>query len=163
VGIVFVALAAAGVFDGGSDASPGDGEQAETAALCIEGAEDCEDTVTAPAGGGDEVADATPPDDGDPDQPVSNDNSGTDEGEALAIEAAFAELEAMGGPPATEVDVSSVESVTWNDACLGVETPGIACAQVITPGYIVWLDSGVLAFEFHTDTSGHAVLANHPR
>lgn len=163
VGIVFVALAVAGVFDGGSDAGPGDGEQAETAALCIEGAEDCEDTATVPAGGGDDAADATPPDDGDPNLPVSNDNSDMDEGEALAIEAAFAELEAIGGPPAAEVDVSSVESVTWNDACLGVETPGIACAQVITPGYIVWLDNGVLTFEFHTDTSGHAVLANLPR
>ena len=35
IGVV-VALAVAGVFDGGSGDSPGDGEQADTAALCIE-------------------------------------------------------------------------------------------------------------------------------
>ena len=78
---------------------------------------------------------------------------------ALAIEAAFAELEAMGGPPAAEVEVSGIESVTWNDGCLGVETPGIACIQVITPGYTVFLSGAGGDYEFHTDTMGNAVFA----
>jgi len=157
---VVAALAVAGVFDGGSGDSPGDGEQADTAALCVEGAEDCEDTIVVPGGDeGDDVTDAPPPNDIDP--PISDDIGDTDDGQALAIEAAFAALEALDGPPASEFfDVIEVRAVDWPNACLGVETPGIACAQVITPGYVVRLDTGFLAYEFHTDTSGHAVVAD---
>ncbi len=159
---VVAALAVAGVFDSGSGTGPGDGEQADTAALCIEGAEDCEDTVVIPVDGDedDDDADAPPTGDDEPDRPISGDAGDTDEGEALAIEAAFAALEALDGPPASEFDVLEVRAVDWPSACLGVETPGIACAQVITPGYVVILDTGLLAYEFHTDASGHAVLAD---
>ena len=178
VAIVFASLAVAGVFDGSSDAAPGDGDQAETAALCVEGVEDCDDTSAIPDGGGD-VADELPPGDVasgtciegtvNCEDTVTNDNPGDpisghdpitrDDAQALAIEAAFAELETMGGPPAAELDVTGVESVTWNNACLGVETPGIACAEVITPGFIVFLSGNSGDYEFHTDTNGHAVLA----
>ncbi len=177
IGVV-VALALAGVFDSGSDAGPGNGEQADTAALCVEGTEDCDDTVAIPVDGDEDASDAPPPGDGaagtcpagtpdcndtpgdgGPGLPLSDDIGETDEGEALAIEAAFAEVEAMGGPPASEFGAIDVRATDWPNACLGVDTPGIACAQVITPGYIVLLDNGVLGFEFHTDTNGHAVLA----
>ncbi len=179
---VVVALAVAGVFDSGSPAGPGDGEGADSAALCVEGAEDCEDTVVPPGDDGDELTDAPPPDGsgsgsgtclvgtpdcndtpGDGDLPIFGDDGDTDDGEALAIEAAFAELATMGGPPASEFDEIEVRAVDWPDACLGVDTPGIACAQVITPGYVVLFDNGILAYEFHTDTNGNAVLANNPR
>ena len=150
IGVV-VALAVAGIFDSDSAAGPGDGGQAESAALCVEGVEDCQDTVVVPVG--DEDDDVAG-------EPLTDDVGDTDEGEALAIEAAFAELQAMGGPPASEFDVIEVRAVHWPNACLGVETPGIACAQVITPGYVVVLDNGLLAFEFHTDARGHAVLAD---
>lgn len=158
IGIV-VALVVAGVFDSDSGAGPADGEQAKTAALCVDGAEDCEDTVVIPVTDEGEVSD----DAGEPAPPPSDDVGGPDEGEALAIEAAFAELEAMGGPPSNEVEVSGVEAVTWSDACLGIQTPGIACAQVITPGYVVYLDAGHGPYTFHTDTNGNAVLAGLPR
>lgn len=176
--VVLGALTLGGAFD--SDAAPGDGEGADTAALCVEGFEDCQDMIVNTDDGGDEgEGDAPPandlgdasstclvgtadcndtPGDDDPDLPLSDDGDDPD-GQALAIEAAFAQLEVMGGPPSSEVDVSGVESVTWSDACLGIETPGIACAQVITPGYIVVLDTGILAYTFHTDANGHAVLA----
>ncbi len=158
---VVVALAVAGVFDSDSSDGPGDGEQADSAALCIEGAEDCEDTIVIPVDGDEDVTDAPPPSDSD--LPISGDAGDTDEGEALAIEAAFAALEALDGPPVSDLDVIEVRAVDWPNACLGVDTPGIACAQVITPGYVVLLDNGVLAFEFHTDTNGNAILANNPR
>jgi hypothetical protein len=147
---VVAALAVAGVFDSDSAAGPGDGEQADTAALCVEGVEDCEDTVVVPG-------------DGESDLPISDDIGDTDDGKALAIEAAFAELESMEGPPPGEFDVIEVRAVDWPNACLGVDTPGIACAQVITPGYVVWLDNGLLAYEFHADTNGNVILANLPR
>ncbi len=157
VGVIAV-LAVAGVFDSGSSDGPGDGEQADSAALCIEGAEDCEDTIVIPDDGDEDGDDAPPPDDND--LPISDDADDTDDGEALAIEAAFAELEAIAGPLlAGEADVTEVRAVDWPNACLGVETPGLACAQVITPGYVIVLDNGLLGFQFHTDTNGNAILA----
>ncbi len=159
---VVAALAVAGVFDSDSAAGPGDGEQADTAALCVEGAEDCEDTVLIPVESDEDVADEPPPSDDEPDIPLSDDVGDTNEGEALAIEAAFAELEAIAGPIlASEFDVIEVRAVDWNDACLGVgRAEGIACAQVITPGYVVLLWSSAHGQrEFHTDTSGNAIFA----
>jgi len=81
----------------------------------------------------------------------------TDE-EDLAIEAAFAAFEEMDGPPSSELDVSGVTTVDWPNACLGVETPGVACAQVITPGFIVFLSGAAGDYEFHTDANGNAVF-----
>ena len=162
VGVIAV-LAVAGVLDGGSGGEPGDGDQADTSALCVEGAEDCEDTVVILVGDEDDVADAPPPGDGEPDLPISGDAGDTHEGAALAIEAAFAAVQAMGGPPASELDVIEVRAVDWPNACLGIDTPGVACTQVITPGYIVFLDAGWGPYTFHADTHGNVVLAGLPR
>jgi len=54
---------------------------------------------------------------------------------------------------------SDNEYVEWPDRCLGVETPGVVCAQVITPGYriIVRSDETLPEVEYHTDLNGHAV------
>ncbi len=155
---VVAALAVAGVFDSDSDRGGGNGEQADTAALCIEGAEDCEDTIVIPGDGDKDGDDAPPPDDGD--LPISDNAGDTDEGAALAIEAAFAALEALDGPPASEVDVTEIRAVDWPNACLGIETPGISCAQVITPGYVVYLDAGHGPYTFHTDTNGNAIFVS---
>jgi hypothetical protein len=81
---------------------------------------------------------------------------GPDVCEANAIDAAKAALAATGFTGAT---TASAKYVEWPDACMGVSEPDIACADVITPGYIVILDTGVLAFEYHTDLAGNAVLA----
>ncbi len=40
---------------------------------------------------------------------------------------------------ATRLTVARVEPVDWPNSCLGVSLPGIACAEVITPGYRVTL------------------------
>ena len=56
IGVV-VALAVAGIFDSDSAARPGDGGQAESAALCVEGVEDCQDTVVVPVGDEDDDVD----------------------------------------------------------------------------------------------------------
>lgn len=161
IGVIAV-LAVAGVFDSDSDRG-GDGEQADTAALCVEGAEDCEDTVVIPVDGNEDVADAPPPGDGEPDLPISGDAGDTDEGAALAIEAAFAAVQAMGGPPASELDVIEVRGVDWPNACLGIDTPGIACAQAITPGFVIVINAVHGPYTFHADTNGNIALASLPR
>ncbi len=170
---VFVVMTVAGAFDDDDPQTGGEG----LSAVCAEGFEDCEDTIVVTDGDGDDddgglptgsrddltqtclagTADCndTPLQDGDDTDPRLPD---TTEGESLAIEAAFAALEAMDGPPSNEVEVSGVEAVDWNDGCLGVETPGISCIQVITPGFIVFLSGADGDYEFHTDTNGNAVF-----
>lgn len=78
--------------------------------------------------------------------------------EQKAIDAAFAALDRLNGTPRDELTVTSAKAVEWSDSCLGVSTPDVACAEVITPGYIVTFDTDVLYYEFHTDLAGNAVL-----
>ena len=178
---VFVALTLAGAFDDDDPQASGE----NVSAVCAEGIEDCVDTIVTDDGDGDDDGDGLPPASRDdltqtcetgtagcddtplepgadiePLPPVDGGSTGPDRtgDESLAIESAFAELELMEGPPSDGVEVSGVEAVTWSDACLGVETPGIACAQVITPGFIVFLSGAGGDYEFHTDTNGSAVF-----
>lgn len=56
-----------------------------------------------------------------------------------------------------DVRILSFERVDWPDACLGIQTPGLMCAQVITPGFRVILEAEGKRYEFHTDLSGSDV------
>lgn len=42
----------------------------------------------------------------------------------------------------SEIEVTSIEATTFNDAALGCPEPGRLYAQVITPGFIVLVDAG---------------------
>jgi hypothetical protein len=55
------------------------------------------------------------------------------------------------------IKLVSVEQVDWSDACLGIQQPGIMCAQVITSGYKVILEANGKQYEYHTNKSGSAV------
>jgi hypothetical protein len=55
------------------------------------------------------------------------------------------------------IKLVSVEQVDWPDACMGIQTPGIMCAQVITPGYKVVLEANGKQYEYHTNESGSGV------
>jgi hypothetical protein len=55
------------------------------------------------------------------------------------------------------ITLVSVEHVDWRDACLGIQQPGVMCAQVITPGYKVILEANGQQYEYHTNESGSAV------
>jgi hypothetical protein len=60
-----------------------------------------------------------------------------------------------------DVTLISYEEVDWSDSCLGVYRPGIACLDVITPGYRIILNTPNGQVEVHTnlDTSIYRVLA----
>jgi hypothetical protein len=75
-----------------------------------------------------------------------------------AVAAAIKSLAASLGVDISAVSVVSAEAVQWPDACLGVETPGTACAEVITPGYRLTLQSGGSTYELHTNQDGSLVL-----
>ena len=57
-----------------------------------------------------------------------------------------------------EVSVTRFEPEEWPNACLGVQTQGRACAEVITPGYRVILEVQGKPYEFHTDQDGGNVI-----
>jgi hypothetical protein len=48
---------------------------------------------------------------------------------------AISRLAEWTGEPETAFRLLEVEPVEWPNACIGVEIPDIACAEVITPGY----------------------------
>jgi len=55
------------------------------------------------------------------------------------------------------IKLVSVEQVDWPDACMGIQTPGVMCAQVLTSGYKVVLEANGKQYEYHTNESGSRV------
>lgn len=55
------------------------------------------------------------------------------------------------------IGLVSAGQVDWPDACMGIQTPGVMCAQVITTGYKVVLSANGLEYEFHTNVNGDVV------
>ncbi len=55
------------------------------------------------------------------------------------------------------IQLISVEEVDWPDACMGIQQPGVMCAQVITTGYKVVLEANGQQYEYHTNESGSVV------
>lgn len=61
------------------------------------------------------------------------------------------------GEPETAFELVSIEAVDWSSACLGVQVPGIACAEVVTPGYLVQVAHNrrpSLPYQVHTSRDG---------
>lgn len=52
----------------------------------------------------------------------------------------------------TRVSILSYVRVNWHDACLGIDTPGEACAQVVTPGFNATLLASPAGTAAHTYT-----------
>jgi hypothetical protein len=75
-----------------------------------------------------------------------------------ATAAATADLATRLGVGADSITVASAEAVDWPDSCLGVTSPGIACAQVITPGFKIALEVEGTAYEYHTDSGSRVVF-----
>lgn len=73
-----------------------------------------------------------------------------------AAAAARRDLAGRLGTAEADVEVVSVEAVTWPDASLALPEPGMSYLQVLTPGYHVVLRAGGLAYEYHTTTDGSA-------
>ena len=61
---------------------------------------------------------------------------------------------------ADEITVVRTEEVEWSDTSLGCPEPDTMYAQVITPGYLIVLESGGNTYEYHagTDPEGPLVL-----
>ena len=74
-----------------------------------------------------------------------------------AQRAAVQALAAALGLSVDQIKRVSIEAVDWPDACLGVAQPGIVCAQVIMPGFIIVLEAQGRQYEYHTDADASVV------
>ena len=75
-----------------------------------------------------------------------------------AEDAAVSALAKNLGLDASEIQVISSETVEWPDACLGITQEGVACAQVVTPGYKIVLEANGKQVEYHTNQDGTVVV-----
>lgn len=48
--------------------------------------------------------------------------------------------------------------VYWSNACLGVTSPGLVCAEVITPGFRIVLEAQGAKYEFHANQDGAQII-----
>ena len=68
-------------------------------------------------------------------------------------------LAAMLGLRPNEIIVVNNTPMEWPDACLGMEQLDMACAEVITPGFLVVLEANGVQYEYHTNQDGSVVLS----
>jgi inhibitor of cysteine peptidase len=87
---------------------------------------------------------------------VDNSLSGTEDNPA--VRAIVAGLSQELGIAPEAITVESVRSVEWPDSCLGVRVEGVACADVITPGYIIQLEVAGVAMVFHSNEDGRNTI-----
>jgi hypothetical protein len=166
-----------GAADCAENVAPCDDTGSGGARTCTEGATDCDDTIDQPP-----PSDICililprPPECADPDAPVSNDPparadpgspAGSDAGNVCTMEypnkctataAAVADLAARLDIKEDAITVVSVERVDWPDSCLGIDKKDVACAEVITAGFRIFLEANGQKFEYHTDGGSRAAL-----
>lgn len=81
-------------------------------------------------------------------------------GPVMAAVRALAEQQDI---PPEQVTVVAWEPVDWPDTSLGCPEPGKVYAQVITPGYRVFLEARGKTYTIHTDRAGRRVVFCFPK
>lgn len=74
-----------------------------------------------------------------------------------AVMAAVRALSEQLDVPPEEITVAAWEPVDWPDTSIGCPQPGMMYAQVIVPGYVVFLEARGETFRVHTDQAGQRV------
>ena len=81
-----------------------------------------------------------------------------DETLSRLIERAKDDLIQSNGAGSDEITVVSTEEVEWGDTSLGCPLPDEMYAQMITPGYVIILESGGTTYDFHTGADPEGLL-----
>jgi hypothetical protein len=79
------------------------------------------------------------------------------EGSEAAVSAATQALVQFKGAADDQIEVISVEAITWPDSCLGIPQSNMACAEAEVPGYRIVLQLDGATYEYHTDGTGDSV------
>lgn len=89
--------------------------------------------------------------------PVSDSPSTPTEDSDPLEEVLVSRLSANLGIDESEITVKSVRDVEFNDLCLDIPSPEIACAQVVTPGRIFILEANGIEYEYRTNEGGDSI------
>jgi hypothetical protein len=54
------------------------------------------------------------------------------------------------------------KEVVWPDSSLGCPQPGMAYAQVLTPGYLIVLSAGDIEYEYHASRGAEVIYCENP-
>jgi hypothetical protein len=80
--------------------------------------------------------------------------------EQRAFEAAREALARQLGLDPLAIRLVETVPVDWPDACLGLPAAGESCAQAVTPGFRVVVETGGTQYEFRTNRDGSMVRSN---
>jgi hypothetical protein len=80
--------------------------------------------------------------------PISND----------AVQSATRDLAAALKISPDQVSLISAAIIEWPDSCLGIQQTNIACAEMVTPGYLIVLEAQGRQYEYHTDAAGNQII-----
>jgi hypothetical protein len=75
-----------------------------------------------------------------------------------AVQAAIRDLAKALEVSQDQVSLVSATIIEWPDSCLGIQQTNIACAQIVTPGYLIVLEANGHQYEYHTDSGGDQVI-----
>lgn len=82
----------------------------------------------------------------------------TSTGPPPALQAVVADAASRAGADQRTVQVVRIERREWSDTGLGCPRPGAIYAQVMTPGWLIEVQSGRRVLEYHTDSGESFVL-----
>ncbi len=74
------------------------------------------------------------------------------------LAAATADLSKKTGLMAANISLTAMEAVEWSDASMGCPQEGFMYAQVITPGYLMTLETQGQQYLYHTDQTNNVIL-----
>jgi len=88
--------------------------------------------------------------------PVPGSNLSPEEQQAVA--AALQDAATQLGVAASELSLQQIEAREWGDSSLGCPQPGNLYSQIVTPGFLIVINSRGKQLEYHSDTRGRVVL-----
>ena len=78
------------------------------------------------------------------------------------VEKAKADLAQRLSIPASEISLVEATAVVWPNASLGCPKPGMAYAEVLTPGFLIILNAGNQAYEYHAGRGTEVIYCENP-
>lgn len=67
------------------------------------------------------------------------------------------EASALLGVPVESIQIQNVEKMNWPNACLGLPEADEACAQVITPGWLLTFSLAGQEYRYRVDATGTVI------
>lgn len=66
------------------------------------------------------------------------------------------------GLPIAGIELLKLEAVTWPDSSLGCPQPGMAYAQMLTPGFLIILSVEDQAYKYHASSGTEVIYCENP-